>query len=98
MTSVSLPSTPHALGAYYVLASAEASSNLARFDGARYGKSRAEVSSETLPTCLTGSRVDPAPVEEGQTRAPLYSESRSAGFGPEVQKRLLLGTFALSAE
>jgi aspartyl-tRNA(Asn)/glutamyl-tRNA(Gln) amidotransferase subunit A len=63
-----------ALAAYYVLAPAEASSNLARFDGVRYG-----------------SRSD-APDLLG-----MYTATRGEGFGPEVQRRILLGTFALSA-
>ncbi len=71
---VSVPSTRLALACYYVLAPAEASSNLARFDGIRFGR-RAEAS----------------------TLADLYTRTRGEGFGPEVQRRILLGTFALSA-
>ncbi|KAK4052231.1 Trimeric GatFAB AmidoTransferase(AdT) complex subunit [Microbotryomycetes sp. JL221] len=77
--SVTLPSTPLALSAYYVLASAEASSNLARYDGIRYG--HRDLESEQI-----GERTQ------------LYARTRSQGFGREVQKRILLGTFALSAE
>ncbi len=72
---VSMPMLSNALPAYYIISSAEASSNLGRFDGVRYGY-RAE-GCETL--------------EE------LYLKSRSEGFGPEVKRRILLGTFALSA-
>lgn len=72
---VALPSLRSALPAYYVLSSAEASSNLARFDGVRYGRRAAEY----------------ADLEE------LYVKSRSEGFGPEVKRRILLGTYALSA-
>ena len=72
---VSLPSLSYALPAYYVLSSAEASSNLARFDGVRYGH----------------RTVEYADLEE------LYFKSRSEGFGPEVKRRILLGTYALSA-
>ena len=75
VTEVSLPSLPYALPAYYVLSSAEASSNLARFDGVRYGHRAAEY----------------ADLEE------LYVRSRSEGFGAEVKRRILLGTYALSA-
>ena len=71
---MSVPSTRLALACYYVLAPAEASSNLARFDGIRFGR-RAEAS----------------------TLADLYTRTRGEGFGPEVQRRILLGTFALSA-
>ncbi|SCV67986.1 BQ2448_107 [Microbotryum intermedium] len=76
--SISLPSTPSALSAYYVLASAEASSNLARFDGIRFG-----------------TRQDPTSKSPSSL---LYASSRSTGFGNEVQKRILLGTYALTAE
>ena len=72
---VTLPALTHALPAYYVISSAEASSNLARFDGVRYGR-RAE---------------EYADLDE------LYVKSRSEGFGAEVKRRILLGTYALSA-
>lgn len=75
LVSVSMPSIDYALSAYYVISSAEASSNLARFDGVRYGYRCAEYSN----------------IEE------LYKKSRSEGFGSEVKKRIMLGTFALSA-
>ncbi|KAM0793780.1 hypothetical protein ACM66B_001198 [Microbotryomycetes sp. NB124-2] len=79
LVSVSVPAAPLALGAYYVLASAEASSNLARFDGIRYGFRDVDA-------------------EAQGKRAQLYASTRTKGFGQEVQKRILLGTFALSAE
>ncbi len=72
---VSIPSLAYALPAYYVLSSAEASSNLARFDGVRYGHRAKEY----------------ADLEE------LYVKSRSEGFGAEVKRRILLGTYTLSA-
>ena len=72
---VDMPALEHALPAYYVISSAEASSNLARFDGVRYGY-RAQ-------GC--------------QTMEELYKRSRSEGFGPEVKRRIMLGTFALSS-
>ena len=71
---VSVPRAPAAIAVYYVVASAEASSNLARFDGVRYG-----------------------PRADDSSLLSLYVESRTAGFGPEVKRRILLGTFALSA-
>jgi len=72
---VSLPHTEHAIATYYVIATAEASSNLARFDGVRYGR-----------------RADrPEDLQD------LYMRSRSEGFGPEVKRRILLGTYVLSA-
>jgi aspartyl-tRNA(Asn)/glutamyl-tRNA(Gln) amidotransferase subunit A len=73
--SVTLPHTRYAVATYYVLATAEASSNLARFDGVRYGL-----------------RVDP----RHELRA-MYGATRDAGFGAEVKRRILLGTFVLSA-
>jgi aspartyl-tRNA(Asn)/glutamyl-tRNA(Gln) amidotransferase subunit A len=71
---VSLPSTEYALSAYYLIAPAECSANLARFDGVRYGP-----------------RIDGATVEA------MMSATRRDGFGPEVTRRILLGTYALSA-
>ena len=75
LVSVSMPSIDYALSAYYVISSAEASSNLARFDGVRYGY-----------RCDDYSNIDE-----------LYRKSRSEGFGSEVKKRIMLGTFALSS-
>jgi aspartyl-tRNA(Asn)/glutamyl-tRNA(Gln) amidotransferase subunit A len=72
---VELPHAPHALSAYYVLAPSEASSNLARFDGVRYGL-RAENASDLLD---------------------MYTRTRHDGFGPEVKRRIMLGTYALSS-
>jgi len=71
IVSVSVPSTTKALSAYYTIASAEASSNLARYDGIRYGFR-----------------------SEGET----VEQSRTEGFGDEVKKRIILGTYALTAE
>jgi aspartyl-tRNA(Asn)/glutamyl-tRNA(Gln) amidotransferase subunit A len=72
---VHLPHAPHALSAYYVLAPAEASSNLARFDGVRYGL-RAQGADDLLD---------------------MYTRTRHDGFGAEVKRRIMLGTYALSA-
>ncbi|OYR76161.1 glutaminyl-tRNA synthase (glutamine-hydrolyzing) subunit A, partial [Halorubrum sp. E3] len=74
-TEISLPSVEHAVQAYYVIAMAEASSNLARFDGVRYGH-RAE--------------------SDGNWNES-FAETRDEGFGAEVKRRILLGTYALSA-
>jgi len=76
---VSLPTTRHALSAYYVIAPAEASSNLAKYDGIRYG-TRAEGESDAA---------------EGGV---LYAASRGQGFGEEVKRRILLGSYTLSSE
>jgi aspartyl-tRNA(Asn)/glutamyl-tRNA(Gln) amidotransferase subunit A len=72
---ISLPHTEYALAAYYIIAPAEASANLARFDGVRYG-SRAEGATGLLD---------------------MYERTRGEGFGPEVKRRIMIGTYALSA-
>ena len=72
--SISVPRAPAAIAIYYVVASAEASSNLARYDGIRYG-----------------------PRPPAADLLSLYLDSRTRGFGPEVKRRILLGTFALAA-
>jgi aspartyl-tRNA(Asn)/glutamyl-tRNA(Gln) amidotransferase subunit A len=74
LVEVGLPHAPHGIAAYYVIAPAEASSNLARYDGVRYGL---RVGNGTL--------LD------------LYQRTRGQGFGTEVKRRIMLGTFALSA-
>ncbi|MBJ7472167.1 MAG: Asp-tRNA(Asn)/Glu-tRNA(Gln) amidotransferase subunit GatA [Solirubrobacteraceae bacterium] len=76
VTTIHLPNAPHALSAYYVLAPAEASSNLSRFDGVRYG-----------------NRLE---AEDGSLIG-MYTRTRTEGFGPEVKRRIMLGTYALSA-
>jgi len=73
--AVGLPHAPHALSAYYLIAPAEASSNLARFDGVRYGH-RAPGASDLLD---------------------MYTRTRHDGFGAEVKRRIMLGTYALSS-
>ncbi len=75
LVEVQLPHLPHAIATYYIVATAEASSNLARYDGVRYGL-RAK---------------DPADLGR------LYGETRDRGFGPEVKRRIILGTFVLSS-
>ena len=74
IVEISLPHTKYALPAYYIVAPAEASSNLARYDGVRYGL-----------------RVP------GDDIVDMYENSRAAGFGPEVQRRIMIGTYVLSA-
>jgi aspartyl-tRNA(Asn)/glutamyl-tRNA(Gln) amidotransferase subunit A len=74
IVEISLPHTKYALPAYYIVAPAEASSNLARYDGVRYGL-----------------RVP------GNDIVDMYENSRAAGFGPEVQRRIMIGTYVLSA-
>jgi len=77
ITTVECPHMPYALHAYYLIVPSEVSSNLARFDGVRYGK-----------------RVVP---EGGGTVAEVMAATRAAGFGDEAKRRIILGTFALSA-
>ena len=74
VVEISLPHTKYALAAYYIIAPAEASSNLARYDGLRYG-----------------NRVDGNSLDE------MYINSRTAGFGKEVKRRIMVGTYVLSA-
>jgi aspartyl-tRNA(Asn)/glutamyl-tRNA(Gln) amidotransferase subunit A len=75
IVEISLPHTKYALPTYYIIAPAEASSNLARYDGVRYGMR-----------------------EEGvKTLDDMYAATRAAGFGPEVKRRIMIGTYVLSA-
>ena len=76
VVEVSLPHTKYALPAYYIIAPAEASSNLARYDGVRFGQ-----------------RVQPV----GGSLADMYEATRAAGFGREVRRRIMIGTYVLSA-
>ncbi len=71
---VDLPHTSHAIAAYYIIANAEASANLARFDGVRYG-----------------ARID------GKDPIDMYAKTREQGFGEEVKRRIILGTYVLSS-
>jgi aspartyl-tRNA(Asn)/glutamyl-tRNA(Gln) amidotransferase subunit A len=75
IVEISLPQTPHAVATYYVIATAEASSNLARYDGVRYG----------LRTEKPGDVLD------------MYFKTRAEGFGAEVKRRIILGTYVLSS-
>ena len=77
LRDISLPHTKYALPCYYVIAPAEASSNLARYDGVRFGH-RAELS-------------------QGDGVVDMYEKTRAEGFGPEVQRRVMVGTYVLSA-
>src|SRR6201999_1167635 len=72
---ISLPHTAYAIPTYYIIATAEASANLARFDGVRYGYR----------------------AQGAKTLSEMYRKSRDEGFGPEVKRRIMLGTYALSS-
>jgi aspartyl-tRNA(Asn)/glutamyl-tRNA(Gln) amidotransferase subunit A len=75
IVEIALPHTKYAVACYYLLATAEASSNLARYDGVRYGLRK----------------------DEGNGLIGMYEQSRAAGFGAEVKRRIMLGTYALSS-
>ena len=77
IVDISLPHTKYALPAYYVIAPAEASSNLARYDGVRYGHR--------------------AKLNQGEGIIQMYERTRAEGFGPEVQRRVMIGAYVLSA-
>jgi len=74
LVDISLPHTPHAVATYYIICTAEASSNLARYDGVKYGLR-----------------------EEGKDIIDMYKNTRNKGFGPEVKRRIILGTYVLSS-
>ncbi len=75
--NIAMPTIPYGVAAYYVISASEASSNLARFDGVRYGYRAPETENETLNT--------------------MYKKTRATGFGSEVIRRIMLGTFSLSS-
>jgi len=77
IVDISLPHTKYALPAYYVIGPAEASSNLARYDGVRFGRR--------------------AKIDAGDGITEMYEKTRAEGFGPEVQRRVMIGTYVLSA-
>lgn len=93
--SVILPSLTRALPAYYVIASAEASSNLARYGGGWFGSSW---ESEEMETLASGTEQGSVNVGKGETGEERRRSIRTEGFGQEVKKRLLAGTYALSAD
>jgi aspartyl-tRNA(Asn)/glutamyl-tRNA(Gln) amidotransferase subunit A len=77
LVDIELPHAKHAIGVYYLIATAEASSNLARYDGVRYGFR--------------------APGNNDRDLRTMYASTREGGFGPEVKRRIMLGTYALSS-
>ncbi|MFU8860023.1 MAG: amidase family protein [Cyclonatronaceae bacterium] len=105
---VTLPHTSYAIATYYVLATAEASSNLARFDGIRYGhradikkvKEQLRDEEKNIRSSFNGDNSEELKVELAKLDSPLirlYKQSRTEGFGTEVKRRIMLGTYVLSA-
>jgi aspartyl-tRNA(Asn)/glutamyl-tRNA(Gln) amidotransferase subunit A len=80
IVDIDLPHAKYATPVYYLVSTAEASSNLARYDGVRYG-----------------FRANPEPGTRNQTLQSMYAQTRARGFGPEVKRRIMLGTYVLSA-
>ena len=94
IVEISLPHTDYAVATYYIIATAEASANLARFDGIRYGL-RVE-GKDTIAESDEGSESDEESESQRAVRR-LYSNTRGAGFGSEVKRRIILGTYVLSS-
>jgi len=98
---ISLPHSKYAVATYYVIAPSEASSNLARYDGVHYGhrtdetKLQAELRSERQQYQAAGNQRGLGQLDNSLVR--MYRRSRAEGFGPEVKRRIMLGTYVLSA-
>lgn len=111
LVPIELPHTKYGLATYYILATAEASSNLARFDGIRYGHradknavlDELKAEEEALKAALKTASEEEAPAIEKELKnldsalVRLYKKSRTEGFGVEVKRRIMLGTYVLSA-
>jgi aspartyl-tRNA(Asn)/glutamyl-tRNA(Gln) amidotransferase subunit A len=92
IVDVELPHLEYSIPTYYILAPCEASANLARFDGARYGfRALAASTAATQPSASAGDAASLPPL------ARMYAATRGEGFGSEVKRRIMLGTYALSA-
>ena len=106
---VSLPHSRYAVATYYIIAPCEASGNLARYDGVRYGHRADAGRRRTADLCPFGAshavngrprhigKLSPFPRRAENPLLRMYRDSRSEGFGPEVKRRIMLGTYALSA-
>ncbi|MEX2404131.1 MAG: amidase family protein, partial [Balneolales bacterium] len=111
LVPIKLPHTEYAIAAYYILATAEASSNLARYDGVRYGhradqkevREQLQLEEKELTKVISSANGDNLSDLEAQLLAldsplnRLYKQSRTEGFGTEVKRRIMLGTYVLSA-
>ena len=111
LVPIKLPHTEYGIAAYYILATAEASSNLARFDGIRYGhradqkkvREQLQLEEKDLKTQISSANGESLAALEEQLLAldsplnRLYKQSRTEGFGLEVKRRIMLGTYVLSA-
>ncbi|RIK79622.1 MAG: Asp-tRNA(Asn)/Glu-tRNA(Gln) amidotransferase GatCAB subunit A [Planctomycetota bacterium] len=98
---ISLPHSKYAVATYYIIAPCEASSNLARYDGAHYGHRtderamQSELETERRALVAAGNKAAAENLDSPLVR--MYRRSRSEAFGPEVKRRIMLGTYALSA-
>ncbi len=98
---VSMPHSKYTVATYYIIAPCEASSNLARYDGVHYGyrtdvkQVAADLEAERRELEAAGNRAAAADLDNALVR--MYRKTRSEGFGPEVKRRIMLGTYALSA-
>jgi aspartyl-tRNA(Asn)/glutamyl-tRNA(Gln) amidotransferase subunit A len=100
LVDVELPHAKHAIAVYYLVATAEASSNLARYDGVRYGFRAPDGPANRLRQGYGGPPTLDAKAEAGPTPDALrsmYGRTRAGGFGAEVKRRIMLGTYVLSA-
>jgi aspartyl-tRNA(Asn)/glutamyl-tRNA(Gln) amidotransferase subunit A len=115
ITEISMPHSKYAIATYYIIAPCEASSNLARYDGAHYGRRAParsgagdkrggdssvgrEERTAAAPGAMPSGNRRSGPVSESESAlVQLYCRSRAEGFGPEVKRRIMLGTYALSA-
>jgi aspartyl-tRNA(Asn)/glutamyl-tRNA(Gln) amidotransferase subunit A len=94
LIDIDLPHARHAIAVYYLIATAEASSNLARYDGVRYGFRAALRRGDGSPAAADGAQAAEAGRHDLGT---MYARTRGRGFGPEVKRRIMLGTYVLSA-
>jgi aspartyl-tRNA(Asn)/glutamyl-tRNA(Gln) amidotransferase subunit A len=95
LVDVDLPHARYAIPVYYLICTAEASSNLARYDGVKYGR-RAPITKDPPSPRLRRDLAEAIRAEAGDTLTTMYSRTRDEGFGPEVKRRIMLGTYVLS--